>query len=179
MQHIAHRVSQATDSAKDLVKVTGLSILLLLCFFIPLSGAASQIDNPDNSNDLSLQPSPALTPQQVVQFQLTALQQASDDGISATFRFASPANRNITGPVARFSRLFESPQYKPMTSNRGNEIRLISNDGSTAELLAGVVGQDGQLHWYTFRLSRQSQSPYEDCWMTDAVLAVQHPGDSA
>ena len=66
-----------------------------------------------------------------------------------------------------------------MLNNRGSEIQLISNDGFSAELLAGVVDPDGELHWYSFRLSRQTESPYENCWMTDAVMSVPHPGDSA
>lgn len=128
---------------------------------------------------LSLQPTPSLTPQQVVDFQLMALKQGNKAGISATFRFASPANQRMTGPLERFSSLFDSPQYQPMIKNRGTEIKLVSNDGFTAELLTGVVDLSGELHWYRFRLSRQSVSPYENCWMTDAVMAVPHPGDSA
>ena len=129
--------------------------------------------------DLTLQPNPTLTAQEVVDFQLTALQQAPDDGISATFRFASPANRKITGPISRFAKLFDAPQYRPMLENQGTQIKLLSNDGITAELLAGVVDKSGDLHWYRFRLSKQSESPYENCWMTDAVMAVPHSGRSA
>jgi len=132
-----------------------------------------------SSIDLSLEPKPSLTPQEVVDFQLQALKQSSADGIGATFRFASPANRRFTGPLPRFARLFDAPQYQPMLSNRGTEIKLVSNDGFTAELLAGVVAESGELHWYLFRLSRQTEAPYENCWMTDGVMAVPHPGDSA
>jgi|GEM_PF-2226604 len=117
-----------------------------------------------SSIDLSLEPT---------------LKQSSADGIGATFRFASPANRRFTGPLPRFARLFDAPQYQPMLSNRGTEIKLVSNDGFTAELLAGVVAESGELHWYLFRLSRQTEAPYENCWMTDGVMAVPHPGDSA
>ncbi len=131
------------------------------------------------NTDLTLQPNPTLTAQEVVDFQLSALKQANEDGISATFRFASPANRKMTGPLSRFSKLFDAPQYRPMLENQGTEIKLVSNDGFTAELLAGVVDKTGDLHWYRFRLSKQSESPYENCWMTDAVMAVPHPGRSA
>jgi len=132
-----------------------------------------------NAASLDLEPHPTLTPQEVVEFQLTALQSAADGGIEATFRFASPANKKMTGPIARFSRLFDSAQYQPMLDNKGTEIRLVSNDGFTAELLAGVVDDSGDLHWYRFRLSKQNESPYLNCWMTDAVIAVAHPGRSA
>ncbi len=130
------------------------------------------------AQNLDLQPNPSLTPQDVVNFQLTALQDA-DNGIAATFRFASPANKKITGPLSRFSALFDSPQYEPMLNHRGTEIKLLNNDGLTAELLAGVVDQSGDLHWYRFRLSKQISAPFQHCWMTDAVMAVPHSGRSA
>lgn len=151
--------------------------VLLFAFSVSafsITGSAAQ-----TLADLTLQPHPSLTPQQVVDFQLTALKQASDEGISATFRFASPANRRMTGPLSRFSQLFDASQYRPMLENRGTEIKLVSNDGFTAELLAGVVDKAGDLHWYRFRLSKQSKSPYENCWMTDAVISVPHSGRSA
>ena len=154
-----------------------------LCFFkigmFALLWLTTTMSHAATTEDISLQPSPSLTPQQVVTFQLNALRQASEAGINATFRFASPENRKVTGPVERFARLFDSAQYQPMLNNRGTEVKLVSNDGTTAELLAGVVDQSGELHWYSFRLSRQPEAPYENCWMTDAVLAVPHPGDSA
>jgi len=96
-----------------------------------------------------------------------------------TLTFASPANRKVTGPLSRFSQLFDAEQYRPMLENQGTEIKLVSNDGVTAELLAGVVDKSGDLHWYRFQLSKQSESPYENCWMTDAVMAVPHSGRSA
>lgn len=159
---------------------SGLNPLVALLFLLLLcSSAQAQQANKLLQVDLTLQPTPALTPQQVVDFQLTALGQDNDDGISATFRFASPANRSMTGPLSRFSRLFDSPQYQPMLNNKGTEIKLVSSDGFKAELLAGVVDESGDLHWYRFRLSRQTEAPYENCWMTDAVMAVPHPGRSA
>lgn len=150
-------------------RITRIVTLVFLFVFTANSNAAS----------LELQPHPTLTPQEVVEFQLTALQRAADGGIEATFRFASPANKKLTGPIARFSRLFDSVQYRPMPGNKGTEIRLVSNDGFTAELLAGVVDDSGDLHWYRFRLSKQTESPYLNCWMTDAVMAVAYPGRSA
>jgi len=156
------------------VLFAGTRFVAVLFFTFSVSVSAAQMPA-----DLTLQPQPSLTPQDVVNFQLTALKQASDEGIAATFRFASPANRKMTGPLSRFSRLFDAQQYRPMLENRGTEIKLVSNDGFTAELLAGVVDKTGDLHWYRFRLSKQSASPYENCWMTDAVMAVPHSGRSA
>lgn len=161
--------SALTTSASGLTK---LVTVLLFALFSTVSAAQQTVD-------LTLQPDPALTAQEVVNFQLTALQQANGDGIGATFRFASPANRKVTGPLSRFAKLFDAPQYRPMLENRGTEIKPVSNDGINAELLAGVVDKSGNLHWYRFRLSKQSEAPYLNCWMTDAVIAVPHSGRSA
>ena len=179
MKQTAHsRTLVATSQA-----IPGYIFKTRHCFFkiwmFALLWLATTTSHADTAEDISLQPSPSLTPRQVVTFQLNALRQASDAGISATFRFASPENRRVTGPVEHFARLFDSAQYQPMLNNRGTEVKLVSNDGFNAKLLAGVVDQSGELHWYSFRLSRQSEPPYENCWMTDAVLAVPHPGDSA
>ncbi len=171
MIYLAGKRYFASKSSAGIIQwFTRLPLLCVLLF----SGGLAQA-----SEALNLQPSPTLTPKDVVDFQLNALKQNSADGISATFRFASPANRKMTGPVTRFAKLFDSPQYLPMLNNQGTDIKLVRNDGSTAELIAGVVDPGGELYWYRFLLSRQSESPYENCWMTDAVMAVPHPGDSA
>ncbi len=150
----------------------GVNRAFLVLLFLVYS-SLSQAQN------LDLQPSASLTPTEVVDFQLTALKNVENGGIEATFRFASPANKKVTGPLSKFSGLFESEQYKPMLNHRGTEIKTVSNDGYTAELLAGVVDQSGDLHWYRFRLSRQQEAPFKNCWMTDAVMAVPHSGRSA
>lgn len=130
--------------------------------------------------DDSLVPNPSLTPQQVVQFQLQALRENKNgDGIKATFRFASPSNKALTGPIDRFSRLFDAEQYRPMLNHQDAEIKLINNDNSAAEVMAALVDASGEYYWYQFRLSRQHQSPYINCWMTDAVIRVPGPGRSA
>ncbi|HSY80300.1 MAG TPA: hypothetical protein VK807_00975, partial [Gemmatimonadaceae bacterium] len=52
-------------------------------------------------------PTPSLSPNQVVEIVLTALQHNDnpqpDAGIATTFEFASPANRLETGPLQRFA----------------------------------------------------------------------------
>lgn len=131
------------------------------------------------AENLDLQPNPELSPQQVVLFQLRALQSASDEGIAATFRFASPANRKITGPLEKFSRLFESSQYQPMINHQSAEVKLINSDEQTAELQASLIDSSGNVHRYQFRLSKQKSAPFVDCWMTDAVMAVPHSDRSA
>src|SRR5690242_5340132 len=61
-------------------------------------------------------PSPKLSPDQVVGIVLKALQanDKKDSGIATTFRFASPANTRVTGPLSHFIPMVKSPAYRPM-----------------------------------------------------------------
>ena len=75
-------------------------LYFLLLISIPFqSYALSEIEDTD--------PSPDLKPSDVVRIQLKAMQQndPSNLGIEATFRFASPSNKNFTDPLSRFIRL--------------------------------------------------------------------------
>ena len=73
-----------------------------------------------------LTPQPGLSPAQVVQYQVTALQHnddpKSDAGIERAFQFASPANKQATGPLENFTQILKSPAYAPMLNNRSSEV---------------------------------------------------------
>lgn len=128
----------------------------------------------------ALEPSPALSPVDVVTFQLKSLQEnTGGDGIAATFRFASPANKKMTGPLQRFSQLFDIPQYRPMINHQGASIELESANETAAEVVAEIVDENGSIHQYRFRLSLQSDGEFTNCWMTDAVIWDPRPGRSA
>ncbi len=132
------------------------------------------------AEDLSLLPDPALSPVDVVNFQLHALRANNNgDGIEATFRFASPANKLTTGPLEKFSTLFDIEQYRPMLNHDSATIKLHSDNGHRAELVTGIVDSEGKLHWYRFILSRQQTAPFVNCWMTDAVMLEKPPEQSA
>ena len=53
-------------------------------------------------------PCPELDPRHVVELQVYALRDNSDEGIAATFAFASPSNRLGTGPVSRFGHMIRN-----------------------------------------------------------------------
>ncbi len=130
---------------------------------------------------LALEPSPALSPKQVVRHQLDSLQSnnETDDGIASTFDFASPANKRMTGPLSRFSGLFDIPQYAPMLNHQSAEIEEVSNDGQLARFKVELIDSNGSIHHYRFDLSRQSGGSCTDCWMTDSVMWDPQPGRSA
>lgn len=112
-----------------------------------------------------------LGPDDVVRIQLHALRShgPTSDGIEQTFRFASPANRAATGPVDRFALLFQTPAYSPMLNHASAEILSPIVARGQALVPVTIFLDDGSEVDYMFVLSRQTEAPYEDMWMTDAV----------
>ncbi len=145
------------------------TILAIICTLFPLLSLA---------NDLY--PDPGLQPTEVVKYQLDALKQNRDgEGIEATFRFASPANKSQTGPLSRFSKLFDNPQYSPMLNHFSADVEILKSNDGKASVGASLVDKNGDVYWYQFDLSRQNLHNCEGCWMTDAVFRIEQPGNSA
>jgi hypothetical protein len=115
----------------------------------------------------ALSPDPRYTPDQVVRIQLEALQR---NDIETTFEFASPANRAQTGPLERFVQMIEGSLYSPMIGSLAIEYLPIEMQDENARQRVRLTAETGEKIVYVFYLSKQVGSPYDDCWMTDAVL---------
>lgn len=120
------------------------------------------------------QPSPLLSPAAVIGAQLSALQRnndpATDSGVALAFAFASPANRQVTGPLARFTDLVHSPTYRAMLGFRAVQRgTLVEAEGQAQESIL-LMDANGGTAVFVFTLSRQVGGVYDGCWMTDAVL---------
>lgn len=64
---------------------------------------------------MSAQPSPSMSPVEVTERQLEALQQGD---VQTCFNFASPANRKATGPWQRFELMVrQTPAYQPLVGS--------------------------------------------------------------
>ena len=122
----------------------------------------------------TLQPSPDLLPQDVVRIQVEALQNndGDDKGIEIAFRFASPTNRQATGPLNRFTYLVKNPTYRPMLNHKLAEYSPIEISGNTATQRVTITGSDGSASVYLFELSRQDTPTCSGCWLTDGVSFV-------
>jgi hypothetical protein len=122
-------------------------------------------------------PSPNLSPNQVVQTVMEAMQRNNDPspdaGIKTAFNFASPANKRQTGPVDRFVQMVRNPMYKPMLEFHAIEYGMLTIEGDAAQQLVTVVDIDSRVASYVFSLSRQSNGRYAGCWMTDGVIRVE------
>lgn len=122
-----------------------------------------------------------LTAQQVVQHQVMALRQNNDVGINITFGFASPANRIHTGPIEKFTRMIRNSTYKCMLTSHTSCITPIVMDAEQrrAQCLVTFYAPHGNANdpmgdhlVFDWRITRQVDPRYSDCWMTDGVSPV-------
>ena len=128
------------------------------------------------------EPDPSLTPEQVIAIQLYALQNNSrlenDRGIEITFNFASPANRATTGPLPQFITMVKEPLYNVMLDFDSFETAPIERDGENVQQRVTLIHKHGRYAIFVWVLSKQTQAPYVNCWMTDAVFRVNPEGTS-
>ena len=123
-----------------------------------------------------LQPDPTHAPEEVVRIQTEALGKNDEPyenaGIEITFRFASPQNKLSTGPLPRFVGIVRSPAYEKMINHSGVEFGPAHIEEDVAQVPVLITAADGEKAGFVFRLSRQSDAPYEQCWMTDGVVPI-------
>ncbi len=120
------------------------------------------------------EPDPSLAPQDVVSIQIEALGNNDapykDRGLEVTFNFASPSNKRMTGPLARFKVMVRGPTYGPMIDHRGANFEKLVVEGDSAQIDVILLSREGVYLGYRFFLSRQHGNAYEGSWMTDAVV---------
>jgi len=124
-------------------------------------------------------PDPKLSPEQVMHVVLDALKanNADDDGIRTTFRFASPANREMTGPVERFIPMVKNPAYRVLVNHKSAKVGRVEQKGDRAAAFVLVVDANGHAAYFVWQLSRQKEGELKDCWLTDGVAPVESPAD--
>jgi uncharacterized protein DUF4864 len=151
-----------------------LSGMFLACFLISaLYGDSAPAD---------LHPDPKLSPQQVVEFQLTALRgndvPTADAGIERSFRFASPANKAATGPLEHFTVMVHGSQYSSLINAVEGSVTKVVTQDNIAQVLTRIVTADGSEVYYVFILSKQAEGDYVNCWMTDGVVPLKEAGEA-
>ena len=52
-------------------------------------------------------------------------------------------------------------------------------EGDKAKVAVKVLAPTGRQVTYVFVLSKQSESEFDNCWMTDAVMLLDEGGDSS
>ena len=153
-------------------------VLALVSFALAFSATPSRVQGSE-ADPLSeaLVPDPALSPGDVVRIQLEALRHNDDQdrGIAVAFRFASPSNRANTGPLPRFIAMIKQESYALMVDFREAAYGPVETESNQARQRVTLTGaRETMTYW--FYLSRQSEAPYVDCWMTDAVYIEPSAG---
>ena len=119
------------------------------------------------------EPSPEFAPREVVDIVLTALRSnnepAPDTGIATAFAFASPGNRESTGPLPRFIQMIEAG-YAPLIDHRSAEIGPPVERGDRLVFPVRIYPQEGPVRLYLFVLAEQADPACTGCWMTDGVV---------
>jgi hypothetical protein len=124
-------------------------------------------------------PSPSLSPADVVLAQLGGLQREPHDGdgygagLAQAWEFASPGNREATGPLPRFAGMLRDEAYRGLLGHRAVQLGPVLEEGGQAQVEVLVITADDRTEGYTWVLGRQSDPPWAGCWMTDGV--VRHP----
>ena len=130
-----------------------------------------------------LTPEPTLSPKQVVEYQVSALQHNDDPhanaGIERAFRFASPANKNVTGPLEHFVSVVKSPAYLPMINNLASSVTGTQIEGDHARVAIRITPATGRALTYLFVLTRQHDNDFNNCWMTDSVVPIEEDGSQS
>ena len=130
-----------------------------------------------------LEPRPDLSPEQVVLYQLDSLRQndvpKADAGIERAFRFASPSNKEATGPLEKFVKILKSPVYSPMLNSLSSSISGSEVQGNQARVAVKIIAADGRRVTYVFVLSRQGEGDFNNCWMTDGVAPLNQGKDAS
>jgi hypothetical protein len=121
-----------------------------------------------------VQPRADLQPEKVVSLQLEGLADTSNSaGIQQCFVFASPSNKQMTGPLTRFAAMLHQPPYNALLDH---EVLLIGKPvvkGESATVVVTVLDSHDEIHVFQFLLSKQHGKDVENCWMTDAVFPLQ------
>jgi Domain of unknown function (DUF4864) len=126
---------------------------------------------PARAADL-LVPDPALSPAEVVEIQLSALQAndtASDAGIAQTFAFAHPDNKRMTGPLARFAQMIKGPQYRMLLNHRAHEIKEVSRTDNEVVFAVTVTSATGEVVGYRWSVAKVASGEAAGAWMTVSV----------
>jgi hypothetical protein len=118
-------------------------------------------------------PSPRLEPREVVQIQVASLAncQVSPDALQQVYAFASPDNREVTGPIDRFAAMLLSPQYKPLVEQQHVIVGSQVVHDNLASVMVTAMDQQQGLRTFHFYLAKETGPPYMDCWMTYGVVA--------
>lgn len=143
-----------------------ISALLLIVYFNKISNA-------------DIKPNDKFSPQEVVEIQLTSLQNNSINnlGIYQCWLFAHPENKKYTGPFDNFKRMISDTSYKILLNSTKFKIRLLDENQEMAKYSVDVDAYDNKRYNLSWVLERAKlDQNCKNCWMTTSVTQPQFIG---
>jgi hypothetical protein len=127
-------------------------------------------------------PDPAMTPADVVETQLKALQ-ANDDpeadaGIAQTWALAHPDNKRVTGPLVRFARMIKGPAYQMLLNHRAHDVEEVGRSADEVVFAVTVTSEEGTVVVYQWRVGTVAEGEHAGAWMTTAVAPPMPAGQA-
>jgi hypothetical protein len=128
-------------------------------------------------------PRPELTPVEALTEQLQALRANgpdTDEGIAKAFEFASPSNKQITGPVPRFISMIKhgyGMMLSALKAEIGPRLQHVSTPTDAWHLLVRFRLDNGRASVFVFILEKQDSEvdpSLVNCWMTAGVQGPIH-----
>ena len=121
-----------------------------------------------------IRPDRNISPETVIEIQLDALMNNDlpyeDAGISQTWEFAHPQNRQFTGPLENFKLMMKSDSYGLMLNHLDYNIIFVSKDSSLANYFVELTDKNGNKVGFTWMLKKVLiDGVFKDCWMTSSV----------
>jgi len=127
-----------------------------------------------------LGPDPALSPEEVVEIQLDALQRNDtptlDAGIRQVWLFAHPDNKRATGPLPRFNRMLKGAPFRPLIGHTAHDIERLGTTDEQVVFKVTVQTPEGTVLEYFWEVGRVISGPAEGSWMTTSVLQPRRAG---
>ncbi len=154
----------------------GLSLTAFgLIFFVGRTYLTAQDKYQSDMKDSEpVHPEPSMGPHEVVELQIKAMQKNDypyeNHGIEVAYRFASPANRENTGPIKRFTQMVNNEIYSSLLNARQYGLDAVEIEGDIAVQKVTLIDAEDNPVVYYFQLSRQKEGAYQDCWLTDSVV---------
>jgi hypothetical protein len=127
-----------------------------------------------------LGPDPALSPEDVVEIQLKALQRNDsptlDAGIRQVWLLAHPDNKRVTGPLPRFIRMIKGAPFRPLIGHAAHDIERLGAADEQVNFKVTIQTSEGAVLEYFWAVGRVVSGPAKGSWMTISVFQPRRAG---
>ena len=143
------------------LQITSKALIILL---LTISFSRAELLNPDS----------AISPQEVVEIQLSGLQKNDlkykDSGIEQTWNFAHPNNKKVTGPLDNFKRMIKGASYQMMIDHLSHTITELGSSDKWAQFEVIILDKNKIYHKFNWQVEKYTlEGALKDCWLTTIV----------